>query len=124
MTGYFAQHPPRVRPDATVEANTADATLTVANFGKIQTNTGAGGTVVLTLPAVTSAAGCSIRVQITAAQIVQLKPAATEKVYLGGSGVVGKYCQIAGTIGNYIEVFCDGVSYLVLGYSGVATKEA
>jgi len=123
-TGYYAQQPPRVRADATVEANTADGTLTVANFGKIQTNTGAGATVTLTLPSVTTVAGTSLKVQLTAAQIVRLLPATGEKIYLGGSGVASKYLQIAGVIGNYCDVFCDGEEFHVMGYSGVVTKEA
>lgn len=124
MTGYFAQCPLCVRPDATVEANTADATLTVANFGKIQTNTGAAGAVVLTLPAVASVAGCALKVQVTAAQIVKLTPATGEKVFLGGSGVASKYLQVAGVIGNFVDVYCDGEKYLVTNYAGVLTKEA
>lgn len=124
MTGYLVPQPPQVSPKATVEANTADATLTAANFGKIQTNTGAAGTIALTLPAASGAAGLSMKVQLTAAQIVRLTPAAGEKIYLGGSGVASKYLQIAAAIGNYVDICCDGVDYLVMHYSGVLTKEA
>src|SRR4051812_25725650 len=123
MTGYFATPPLRVRPDATVQANTADGTLTVANGGKIQTNTGAAGTITLTLPAVAASAGSAIKVQVTAAQIVRLDPTGTEKAYLGGDGVAGKYVQIAAVIGNYADLYCDGQYWLVTGYSGVVTKE-
>jgi hypothetical protein len=123
-TGYMVPLPPVVAPNATVEANTADATLTVANFGKIQTNTGASGAVVLTLPAASTAAGCALKVQLTVAQIVRLTPATGEKIFLGGSGVASKYAAIAGVIGNFLDLFCDGVSYHVVNYSGVVTKEA
>jgi hypothetical protein len=124
MTGYLVPQPPQVSPKATVEANAADAALTVANFGKIQTNTGASGTVVLTLPAASTVAGCSLKVQLTAAQIVRLTPASGEKVFLGGSGAASKYLQVAAAIGNYVDICCDGVDFLVMHYSGVLTKEA
>lgn len=123
-TGYMVPPPPVVAPNATVTAKAADATLTVANFGTIITNTGAGGTVVLTLPAASTAAGCSIKVQVTVAQIVRCTPATGEKVYLGGDGVASKYLNIAGVIGNFADLYCDGVSYHVMNYSGVVTKEA
>jgi hypothetical protein len=124
MTGYIVPAPPPISPKATVEANAADTILTVANFGKIQTNTGAAGAVNLTLPAAKDAAGCGLKVQLTVAQIVKLTPQAGEKIYLGGSGVASKYAQVAGVIGNYLDLYCDGVDYLILGYSGVVTKEA
>lgn len=123
-TGYYVETPLVVKANATVEANTADATLTVANFGKIQTNTGASGTVVLTLPAASSVAGCALKVQVTAAQIVRCTPASGEKIYLGGSGVASKYLNIAAAIGNFVDLVSDGVQYLVTNYSGVVTKEA
>lgn len=124
MTGYLNPPPVVVSPKASVEANAADGTLTVANCGKIQTNTGAAGTITLTLPAVSAAAGTALKVQMTVAQIVRLDPAGTEKIYLGGSGAAGKYLQIAGVIGNFADVYCDGSDWIVLGYSGVLTKEA
>jgi hypothetical protein len=111
-------------PKATVTAKAADATLTVANFGTIITNTGAGATVTLTLPKAADCCGCVIKIQLTAAQIVRLLPVTGEKVYLGGSGVASKYLNIAAVIGNYADVFSDGEDFNVLGYSGVLTKEA
>ncbi len=122
-TGYMVPHPPVVAPNATVEANTGDATLAVANFGKIQTNTGASATATLTLPSAANAAGCSLKVQLTVAQIVRLTPASGEKIFLGGSGVASKYLNIAAVIGNFVDLYCDGVSYQVINYSGVVTKE-
>jgi len=124
MTGYLVPEPLRVSPKATVEANTANATLTAANFAKIQTNTGAAGGIVLTLPPAATVAGSTVQVQLTAAQTVTLTPAAGEKIFLGGSGVASKYCLIAGVIGNYLQLNSDGVDYQVIEYSGVVTKEA
>ena len=122
-TGYMVPPPPVVAPNATVTAKTADATLALANFGTIITNTGSSGTVVLTLPAASAVAGCSIKVQVTAAQIVRCLPASGEKVYLGGDGVASKYLNIAGVVGNFADLYSDGVQYLVTNYAGVLTKE-
>jgi len=63
-------------------------------------------------------------VQLTVAQSVSLSPAATGKIFLGGDGVANKDLVIAGVIGNYADIYCDGTNYLVVGYSGVLTKEA
>jgi hypothetical protein len=122
-TGYDYPAPQRVSAKATVEANAANATLTAANFGKIQTNTGAGAAIALTLPAASAVAGCAVRAAVTAAQTIDFVPPSGGKVYLNGSGVVDKYCRIAGVIGNFIEVYSDGVDYLVTAYAGVATKQ-
>lgn len=115
---------PIVSPAGTVEANTGDATLAAANFGKIQTNTGASGTAVLTLPAAATVSGKCLKVAVTAAQIVRLLPATGEKIYLNGSGVATKYLNIAAVVGNYVNVYCDGTDYFVVNYAGVVTKES
>ncbi len=123
-SGFLVPRPPFVAPNATVVALTTGTTLTVASHGgKNITNTGASD-VTHVLPAVADAAGISIRFQITAAQYVRLDPAGSECIFLGGSGVAGKYVNIAGTIGNYADVYCDGVQWLVTSYSGVLTKQA
>lgn len=125
MTGYMVPPPPFVKPTVTPTAKASDASLTAAECnGQQITNTGASGAVVLTLPAASTVAGQAFRVQVTVAQIVKLTPASGEKVWLGGSGVASKYCQIAGVIGNYADVFCDGSQYMITAYSGVVTKEA
>jgi hypothetical protein len=123
-TGFQIPRPPLVSPDAAVSPQASNAALLAADYGKNVTNTGAGGTIVLTLLAVALAAGLSLRIQITNANIVRLLPATGEAVYLGGDGVVTKYLQIAGVIGNFCDLYCDGVKYLVNKYSGVVTKEA
>lgn len=123
MVGYLDSGTPRPSPKATVEANAANATLTVANMSKIQTNTGAGAGFTLTLPAASDAAGCAFKVQVTVAQTVTLDPL-TGKIFLGGSGVADKNAIIAGVIGNYADVYSDGVDWLITAYSGAVTKEA
>lgn len=122
-TGYLVPDPPQIDPKATVVANAAGATLTVASFGKIQTNTGASGGIILTLPQPSDVAGAGLRVQATVAQTVQLLPPSGKSIYLGGSGVASKYCLLAGVIGNFLDLYSDGDNYLVLNYSGVVTKE-
>jgi hypothetical protein len=108
----------------TVKANAATAAVAAADFPKNNTNTGASGAIVLTLPAASSVKEQYMRVQLTVAQTVTLTPASGEKIYLGGSGVASKYLLIAGVIGNYAEIYSDGASYFVTGYAGVLTKEA
>jgi hypothetical protein len=115
---------PMVDPAAAVVAYDADAALALADYGKNITNTGAVGTVVLTLLPAAQAAGLPFRVYLTVDQIVQLLPTTGESIYLAGDGVASKYLDIAAVIGNYVDVFCDGEKYLVQDYSGVVTKEA
>lgn len=107
-----------------VTAKAATATLVAADFGQTVTNTGAGGAIVLTLPAAAAVAGQYLRVQLTVAQTVTLTPVTGEKIYLGGSGVNSKYLLIAGVIGNSVTLLSDGSSYFVVQQVGVATKEA
>ena len=122
--GYFVVLPATVRGNATVVAQAADVTLTASDMSKIHTNTGAGASKAWTLPAASACAGCAIKVQITAAQPVFLTPISTDGVFLGGSGVASKTCTIAGVIGNYADLYSDGVDWIIVNYSGVLTKAA
>ncbi len=115
---------PVVAPNAAVAAKAASANLAATDLGKNITNTGAGGTITLTQTAAATVAGTCFRVQVTAAQIVRIAPTATGKVFLGGNGAANKYLEIAGVIGNYADIYCDGTDYFVVGYSGVLTKQA
>jgi len=122
----FVRQPycPRVGGDATIYAAAASGAVTAANIsGCNVTNTGAGALVLITLPAVATMAGKAFRVYQTVAQITNLSLAAVS-VYLAGSGVAGKYLSIPAVIGNYADIYCDGVAYYVEGWSGVLTKEA
>jgi len=121
-SGYLVPEPPLVAPDAAVAAKDATADLAIGDYGKNITNTGAGDTIVLTLLAAALAAGMAFRVQLTAAFVVTLTPASGEKIYLGGSGVVDESLSIAGVIGNYVDIYCDGEKHMVIDYSGVLTK--
>lgn len=109
---------------ATVTTKTSDYTITVAQLNSIFDNTGDAGTMVLTLPAVKDSIGKCLLVNILAAQIVRLLPVTGEIINLNGSVVVTKYLNIAGVIGNYAALYCDGVQWIVTAYAGVLTKEA
>lgn len=111
---------------ATVTTKTADYTITVADVSTptIFNNSGDSGTMVLTLPSVSAAKGKVVRVHLLAAQIVRLLPVSGQAVNYNGSAVVTKYLNIAGVIGNYVEVFCDGTQWVVTQANGVVTKEA
>lgn len=116
---------PMVNPRAAAAVTkTADYTLTLADLNKVFNNTGDDGTQVLTLPSVKAAKGKALRVHCLAAQVIRLLPQTGEAVSLHGSAVVTKYLNVAGVIGNYCDVYCDGVQWIVTGYSGVVTKEA
>jgi len=123
-SGLQVPAPPLVDPAATVVEKAATGNLAITDYGKNLNNTGAVGTIVLTLLAAANAAGLPLRVYVTVAQIIRLQPQSGEKIYLAGSGVADKYLNIAATIGNYVDVFCDGEKYLVQDYAGVVTKQA
>lgn len=108
----------------TVKAQASTADLNDYDFAKNNTNTGAAGTIVLTLPAAAKVKEQQMRVYLTAAQDVRLTPQTGEKIYLAGSGTATKYLSIAGVIGNYANIYCDGNYFFVTNYSGVVTKEA
>lgn len=115
---------PIVAPNADSSAVTTNTTLASADFGKNLNNTGAGAAVTLTLPAASTVEGKSLRIKVETTSAVRLDPATGEKVYLAGNGVASKYLDIAGVVGNYADIYCDGDDYFVTGYSGVLTKEA
>lgn len=121
---YFRPVVPVMSSAATALAKTSDYTVVAADFGKILTNTGAGGTVVFTLPSAVTYPGTVLRFHLFAAQIVRLLPVTGQAVCLNSSVVVTKYLNIAGVIGNYCEIVSDGTQWLVTQYAGVVTKEA
>ena len=111
-----------VDPTTTPTAHTASATLVVADYNTIHTNTAAGASITLTLPAAATVSNKMLKIQLLAAQSVVLTPASGEKIFLGGSGTADSTATIAGTIGNYCDVYCDGTAHMIMGYSGVITK--
>lgn len=111
---------------ATVTTKTADYTITVADLATptIFNNLGDAGNLVYTLPAVANSKGKVVRIHALAAQTQQADPQSGEAVNYNGSAVVSKYAQLAGVIGNYMELFCDGTQWIVTQANGVVTKEA
>jgi hypothetical protein len=121
LAGYVF---PTVSPSTAANAKASTGNLDADDWGTNITNTGASGAIVLTLLTAVGNAGKFFRVYVTVAQQVSLSPQTTESIYLAGSGTANKDVVIAGTIGNYVDVYCDGTQYHVVGYSGVVTKEA
>lgn len=115
---------PTVSPKATVVAKTADYTVLAADMGKIFTNSGASGTVVLTLPSAASVRGNVVGGAVLAAQIVRFLPQTGERIYLNGSGVASKYLNLPATIGVFAALYSDGTDWVVTQGNGVLTKEA
>lgn len=118
---------PTIDPStATVSVKTADYTITAADLAAptIFNNTGDSGNLVYTLPSVASSKGRVVRIHALAAQTQQADPQAGEAVNYNGSAVVSKYAQLAGVIGNFMELYCDGSQWIVTKANGVVTKEA
>ena len=111
-----------VPANGTVIAHSASGNIGT-DVDKIHTNTGAGGGIVLALPMLAGNAGKFLKFQLTAAQTVTITPQAGDSIFLGGSGVASKSAIIAGVIGNYVDLACDGARWLMLAYNGVVTKE-
>ena len=112
--------------NATITTKTAAYTITQADLDAptIFDNTGDAGDLPLTLPLASLSAGKVVRAYATAAQTISLTPATGDIINYNGNAVASKYCRLAGVIGNYIEVFSDGVQWIVTQGNGVITKEA
>lgn len=115
---------PEVSPTATVVAKTANYTVLAADFGKVITNTGASGAITLTLPAASTVSGKVIKIAALAAQVINISPAATDGVFLNGSGVDNKDVVVAGVIGNSVTIRSNGTNFEAYNANGVVTKEA
>lgn len=112
------------RAALTVEAHTADDTLTTPENGTLHTNTGASGAVVLTLPAAT--VGLHYRFYVGAAQELRIDPNGTETISLpstGVAGAAGKYL-VADAVGETVHLVCAKAgSWACFGYTGTWTAE-
>lgn len=126
LAGLAARSVPQVALALrTVEAHTADDTLTAAESGSVHTNAGASGTVVLTLPA--AAVGLEYFFGVRVAQALRIDPNGTETISLPSTGVpgaAGKYLA-ADAIGETVHLMCVAAgSWAVMGYTGTWTAEA
>lgn len=107
-----------------VEAHTANDTLTAAESGTTHTNTGATGTITLTLPAAT--VGLRYTFAVGAAQELRIDPNGTETISLpstGVAGAAGKYL-VADAVGENVELACFVAgTWGVKSYTGTWTAE-
>lgn len=109
----------------TVEAHTADDTLTVAESGSVHTTYGASGTVVFSLPAAT--VGLNYMFVVGAAQELRIDPNGTETISLpstGVAGAAGKYLT-ANAAGESVYLVCASAgTWACMGFTGTWTAEA
>lgn len=116
---------PATVSEEAVEAHTADDTLTTAESGTTHTNTGASGTITLTLPAATL--GLNYTAHVGAAQQLRLDPNGSETIGLPSTGVqgaAGKYL-VADAVGEWVKLKCViAGTWTPEGYAGTWTAEA
>lgn len=109
----------------TVEAHTADDTLTYAESGSVHTSVGASGTITLALPA--AIVGIEFLFRVGAAQQLRIDPNGSEVIALPSSGVAGaagKYL-VADADGETVHLVCTKAGqWSVYGYTGTWTAEA
>lgn len=121
--GHTTRNYPLTKGSAQVIAKTADYTLNQqTDMDAILTNTGASGAIVFTLPTAKANHGVCFRVHAFAAQQISLSPQTGEAISLSGSAVVSKNLVIAGVIGNYVDIYCNGISWEAVNCNGVVTK--
>lgn len=106
----------------TVEAKTADYTVTEADNGKLFTNAGASGAVTFSLPPATE--GLNFKFAVREAQQLRIDPNGTETISLPSTGVpssAGAYI-VADAVSETVDIFCpeDG-TWAVAGYTGTWT---
>lgn len=108
-----------------IEHHTADDTLATTENGTVHSNKGAGGAVVLTLPAAT--VGLHFYFYVGAAQQLRINPDGNETISLpstGVAGAAGKYL-VADAIGETVHLMCcEAGTWAVMGYTGTWTAEA
>lgn len=105
-----------------VEAHTADDTLTVEENGTCHTTVGASGAVVFTMPA--AVVGLHYYFYVGAAQELRIDPAGTETISLPSTGVpgaAGAYLT-ANAIGESVHLMCCVAgSWACMGFTGTWT---
>jgi hypothetical protein len=106
----------------TIEAHTADDTLTVAESGSVHTNLGASGTVTLTLPA-SAPAGTVFSFAVQAAQQLRIDPGTA--AIRDDSGQTADKCKSANTIGASLTVIAESAgNWATIAKNGTWTEEA
>lgn len=113
------------RAAITVQAKTANYTITTAENGTIFTNKGASAARVFSLPPAT--VGLNYYFYVGAAQELRIDPDGTETISLpstGVAGAAGKYLS-ADAVGETVRlVCCEAGTWAVFGYTGTWTAES
>ncbi len=105
----------------TIEAHTADDTLTQAESGSIHTNLGATGTVTLTLPA-SAPAGTKFAFAVQAAQALRVEPGSAT-IRDDSGQTAGKY-KSASAIGACLALVADSNGdWVTIAKNGTWTEE-
>jgi len=106
----------------TIEAHTADDTLTAAESGSAHTNLGASATVTLSLPA-SAPVGTVFSLAVQAAQQLRIDPG-TAAIRDDSGQTADKY-KSAGTIGASLKVIADSAgNWATIAKNGTWTEEA
>jgi len=106
----------------TIEAHTADDTLTAAESGSVHTNLGASATVTLSLPA-SAPAGTLFSFAVQAAQQLHIDPG-TAAIRDDSGQTADKY-KSAGTIGESLTVIADSAgNWATIAKNGTWSEEA
>lgn len=106
----------------TIEAHTADDTLTAAESGSVHTNLGASATVTLTLPA-SAPAGTVFSFAVQAAQQLHIDPG-TAAIRDDSGQTVDKY-KSAGTIGASLTTVADSAgNWATIAKNGTWSEES
>ena len=92
----------------TVEAHTADDTLTSGETGSQHNNAGAGGTVILTLPA--ASAGIEFYFYVASAFSLRIDAGAADTIEIAGSTTIGAGNIRSATIGHAVHLICIDVT--------------
>jgi len=106
----------------TIEAHTADDTLTQAESGSVHSNRGAAGTVTLTLPA-SAPAGTKFTLAVQAAQALRVEPGSAT-IRDDSGQTAGKY-KSASAIGACLALVADSNGdWATIAKNGTWTEEA
>jgi len=106
----------------TIEAHTANDTLTQSESGSVHTNLGAAAAVTLTLPA-SAAAGTTFSFAVQAAQELRIDPGTA--TIRDDSGQISNRYKSANTIGAALIVVADSNGdWATIGKNGTWTQEA
>jgi len=125
ITGGSSANPSwSTRQQLTIEAHTADDTLTIAESGSVHTNLGDTGAQTLTLPQ-DAVAGTFFYFAVMAAFELRVDPGAAGAIYINGAKQTDDMYITANDEGESVMLVCDGngdwVALFTQGTWGVET---